>query len=55
MIFNFTQIMGNWIATIQITTQTGETYHLRSSIEKSPEIIIEKALTLFKAKGLITN
>lgn len=55
MIFNFTKILDNWIATIQITTATGQTYHLLSSVEKTRSAIIDKAFDLFRKEGLIPN
>jgi hypothetical protein len=53
--FFFTPIMGNFIATIELTTTKGETYHLLSSVEKTRSAIIDKAFALFRQEELIPN
>mgnify|MGYP001589901702 CR=1 FL=1 len=53
--FNFTQILGNFIATIEITTAKGETYHMLSSVEKTRSTIIDKAFDVFRQHQLIPN
>jgi hypothetical protein len=47
--------MGNFIATIELTTTKGETYHVLSSVEKTRSAIIDKAFALFRQEELIPN